>query len=60
MLALSQVCAVMPCVIGPTVIMCVQHSAWMEEVRLFRGRGEEVGTPENLLSQNQTNVGQHS
>ena len=61
MLALSHVCAVVPCVIGHTVIMCVQHSAWMEGARLFRGGGgEAVGTSENLLSQNRTNVGQHS
>jgi len=38
MLALSQMCAVVPCVIGSTVIMCVLHSAWIEGVRLFRRR----------------------
>lgn len=45
---------------GAYVIICVQHSAWIEEVRLFRGRGggEEVSTSKHFLSQPRTNVGQ--
>ena len=37
--------------------VCVQLSAWIEEVRLFRGWWEEVGAYKNSLSHPRTSVG---